>query len=407
MKIDISILLNKIHGELDEQEKQAFESWIDSDSRHRAYFDHLRHRELEPDNPEHNLSEEQYAAYRQLFISTVKPAEKERKNQKRQLFYAVSAVASVLIIISIILFTKENEKISRDAVFAETPEEIEVKEPVPFAKEPKVTNNKVRLVTAKGEKISLYDIDPDKYSGTQAFQLSNDKTSLIYSSTNTEKSQGLNTLFVERGAEFKITLGDGTKIHLNSDSKLEYPTAFDADERRVTLQGEAYFEVAANDDKPFIVCIGSTEIKVLGTEFNINSRQTECVRTTLVSGSVAVKSAKTEEIRLEPGFTATLNPITGSVDISDKDIECYIGWKTGNYVFERTSLSDILNELAIWYDLRIDYQTTQADEETFTGSLSRNLSINRLIQLIERTNHLSLELKGKKIIVRDRETAGN
>lgn len=404
MKIDINILLDKIHGKLDDRKELLFESWLNSDSRHRVYFEKLEQRELSANYNETELPEEKWLKYRQPFINKITQVSLTRKNQKRKILYAASAAAIILLILSIKLFTEGKNDVDTTSIFTEVLNKIEKKESVSFVKIPKVSNKKVQLITAKGEKISLLEMESGKAAVAQSFQLSDDKTALTYTSTNVaEKAQGLNTLLVNRGAEFRIILSDGTKIHLNSDSKLEYPTIFNDKERKVYLKGEAYFEVARDESKPFIVCVGSTEIKVLGTVFNINSRKPESIRTTLVTGSVSIKSAKTEEVQLKPGYTAIVNTVKGSLDIDDKDIQCYIGWETGNYMFEETSLSDILNELAIWYDLSIDYQTKQADEETFTGSLSRSLSIEKLIQLIERTNYLTLELKGKTLIVKDKD----
>jgi len=402
MKIDINILLDKIHGRLDEEGTILFENWLNSDARHRPYFEKLEQRELASNYSEAELSEEKLSRYRQQFSVKIKSSGR-RKRLRRQIFFATGMAALIMLFIFIKLFRDQNQN-GNDAslLFTEITKTNDKEETNTFAKMPKVSNKKVQLITAKGEKISLLEMVPDESAKIQDFQLSDDKMALTYSAVNSDEGPGLNKLLVDRGAEFRITLSDGTKIHLNSDSKLEYPTVFNDKERRVYLQGEAYFEVTRNEDRPFIVCTGVTEIKVLGTEFNINSRNPESVRTTLVSGKVTLKSEKMEEVQLKPGFTAIMNPATGALDINDKDIQCYIGWKTGNYLFESTSLSDILNELAIWYDLSIDYQTEEAYKETFTGSLSRNLSIDKLIQLIERTNYLTLELKGKILVVKNR-----
>jgi ferric-dicitrate binding protein FerR (iron transport regulator) len=403
MKIDINILLDKIHGRpLDEEKRALLENWLNSDESHRAYFEKLEKRELGLSENQYELTEEKQSEYKQQFVDKIKLAGKRKKRQRLQMLSALGAASLILLFFVIKSFVGEKRELIVPAVFTEVLKSNRIEKQDSFAKVPKVSNKKVQLITAKGEKISLLDIKSDESVKSQSFELSEDKMALTYSETIPEKDQGLNTLLVDRGAEFRITLSDGTKIHLNSDSKLEYPTVFNDKERRVFLQGEAYFEVTKDENRPFIVSAGSTEIKVLGTEFNVNSRKPESIKATLVSGSVTVKSSKIEEVQLKPGFTAIVNPLAGSLDIDDKDIQYYIGWNTGNYLFESTSLSDILNELAIWYDLSVEYQTEQANEETFTGSLSRNLSIDKLIQLIERTNYLSLELKGKTLIVKNR-----
>lgn len=407
MKIDFQILLDKIYErQLSDRDNIIFDKWLGADDRHKDYFERLKHRELAGGREIIELSDKQQDVYRESFLAKIKVLKNKDVNRKRQLFYTTcAAVAALLILFSFFFTSKDNNIAIGSTALSEKVDMVKTEQNTSRAeKSIKVSNKKVQLITANGKKISLLDIDPKEEEETQLFHLSDDKMSMVYSANKVSKEVGLNSLLVDKGAEFKITLSDGSKIHINSDSKLEYPTVFNDNERRVYLQGEAFFEVAKDASKPFIVCVGSTEVKVLGTTFNINSRKAESIKTTLVSGSVTVKSTKIKEIKLKPGFTAIVNPVSGQFDINDKDIQCYIGWKTGNYLFESTRLSDILDELAIWYDLSIDYETNIPYNETFTGSLSRSLPIDKLIQIIERTNYLSLKLKNKTLVVNSRNT---
>ncbi|HBL33653.1 MAG TPA: hypothetical protein DDZ96_07530 [Porphyromonadaceae bacterium] len=411
MKIDISILLEKINENLDENEEVMFQNWLAADERHRDYFENLKKNMAQSSQKEIKLRKKDKQRYRKQFINRLRLAGRKEEKSKsltfKVLFRVTVAASLVLLIVSIPFFIEKGEKeaplFSSVIESLESPIDLEKESSLPIEKKHKVSNKRVRLITAKGEQLSLEEMESSKSLAPQSFKLNRDKKGLTYSKKNIlNKESTLNTLVVERGAEFHITLSDGTKIHLNSDSRLKYPTSFNEKERRVYLEGEAYFEVAKNVNKPFIVCSGLTEVEVVGTQFNVNSRNPESIKTTLVLGSVIVKSEKIEPVQLKPGFTAVLNPIEGILDVGNKDIRCYIGWKTGDYLFESTPLSDILNELAIWYDLTIDYQTNEADNEIFTGSLSRNLPIANLIQLIEQTNYLNIELKNKTLIVKDR-----
>lgn len=406
MKIDIGTLLDKINGRLDQDENLMVENWLLADEKHRVYFEKLKMHSSQQHTTK--LSDEDVEINRQRFINCLQHENHKRENRLRSKILIATTVAAslILFIIGIKQFSKEQTiESASSSTFAESINnqfDIEQEEELPVEKRHKISNKQVRLITAKGEELSLDEIESGKSLESQEFKLTEDKKGFAYSnSAKSNESKKLNTLLVARGAEFNITLCDGTIVHLNSDSKLKYPTAFSEKERKVFLEGEAYFEVKKDRNRPFIVCSGATEIQVLGTEFNVNSRKPESITTTLVSGSVVVKSETTEAVQLIPGFTATINPIKGSFEIDDKDIQCYIGWRTGNYLFESAPLSDILDELAIWYDLKIDYQTNRANTEIFTGSLSRNLSIDKLIQLIERTNYLDLELKNKTIVVKE------
>ena len=406
MKIDIGTLLDKINGRLDQDENVMVENWLLADEKHRVYFEKLKMHSSQQHTAK--LSDEDEQINRQRFINRLRQENHKKENHltSKILIFAAVAASLILFIIGIKQFYKEQIiESAATSTFAESINnqfDIEQEKELPVEKRHKISNKQVRLITAKGEELSLADIESGKTPDYQEFKLTEDKKGFAYSNTTiSNETHKLNTLLVDRGAEFNITLCDGTIVHLNSDTKLEYPTAFNKKERKVYLEGEAYFEVTKDKKRPFIVCSGGTEIQVLGTEFNVNSRKPESVTTTLVSGSVVVKSETTETVQLKPGFTATINPIKGSFIIDNKDIQCYIGWRTGNYLFESVPLSDILNELAIWYDLELEYQTDKANTEIFTGSLSRHLSIDKLIQLIERTNYLDLELHNKTLLVKE------
>lgn len=332
----------------------------------------------------------------------------KRKQSSLVYFTGIAVAASLLTFFVHFHFIGEIEPLPGQDSTAEIEITAVINQDSIQINKPKTSNRHVKLVTASGRSMTLDDLKAKEQTAVQGFHLSKDEKTLIYSQEKSKKTDsGINTLIVERGAEFCITLNDGTKVWLNAESKLEYPSTFSENERRVRITGEAYFDVAEDATRPFIVSTRSMDVRVFGTEFNINTRKDECIRTTLISGSVSVKSPGSEEIKLTPGFTVELNPLTGQMDINDNDIHLYIGWKTGQYLFEQIKLVDLLNELAIWYDLTIDYQTQIANNETFTGSLTRNLSVGKLIKLIERTNYIVLELKGKRLIVKEKVENSN
>src|SRR5690606_6796401 len=155
-----------------------------------------------------------------------------------------------------------------------------------------------------------------------------------------------NTITTPRGGQYQVVLPDGTKVWLNAESSLRYPTLFSKTERRVELQGEGYFEVAKNEKAPFIVKTDEQFVKVLGTHFNINSyqkhRRTE---TTLLEGSVEVSSSagysgRTVSRILKPGEQAVVRPKRG-IEVSAVQATNAIAWKKGLFYFDDTAIQDV------------------------------------------------------------------
>lgn len=141
----------------------------------------------------------------------------------------------------------------------------------------------------------------------------------------------LNRLVVPRGAEFMITLEDGTRVWLDSETELRYPTNFSAEEREVYVRGEAYFEVAKMQDKPFIVKVDQMSVNVLGTKFNISTRVENVVQTVLVEGKVRLES-KGRQVVLKPSQKADFDSESEDWTVENVDVSSYVAWKDGNFV---------------------------------------------------------------------------
>ena len=204
-----------------------------------------------------------------------------------------------------------------------------------------------------------------------------------------------NTISVPRG-EYKIVLADGTTVWLNSDSDIRFPVTFSGDKRQVELQGEAYFEVAKNVEKPFIVKINDYNIRVTGTQFNVRNYSGENVATTLVEGSVQLERGK-EVQKMYPGQQALL--VNGQLVVKKVDVVDVIGWREGTFSFKEVRLEDIINELARWYDFDVYYQDTDVKNYHFTAWFRRNASIEEVIEVLEKTKKIKMKLDGKTLIV--------
>ena len=198
-------------------------------------------------------------------------------------------------------------------------------------------------------------------------------------------SEAFNTVRVPRGGEYALTLGDGTRAWINAGSSITYPVQFGA-ERRVSVRGEVFFEVAHDPRHPFIVSAAGTEMTVLGTSFNVMAYDDEArIETTLVTGSLRVRTA-TAETLLSPGMQATVDPDSGDLDVRKVNVEVCTTWRRGLLVFYEEPLRAICRKLERWYDVRIDTSSPSLDGVRYTGMVKRHETLNTIADLMNLTN---------------------
>lgn len=207
-----------------------------------------------------------------------------------------------------------------------------------------------------------------------------------------------NRLVVPRGGEYVVTLEDGTKVWLDSGTELRYPTNFNGKERIVYLQGEAYFDVARMEDKPFVVQVDQFSINVLGTKFNVNTRVKDVVQTVLVEGRVRLKS-NGKQVELIPNQKVEYHRESDKWTVEEVDVTPYIAWKDGNFVFDDESLEKIMNKLSFWYDVEVAYTSEGIKSVRLSGDMKRYKDIRELLYFFERISDVKFIISGKNITV--------
>lgn len=212
-------------------------------------------------------------------------------------------------------------------------------------------------------------------------------------SGSTERETQNNQIIVPKGGEYKLILADGTRVWMNSLSELEFPSRFTGKERRIKLSGEAYFEVAKDKEKPFIVEMGDNEIKVLGTSFDINNYNGKFV-TTLVTGKVEIVIKK-QGYLLHPSMQ--LREENGKVTLSEVDTKEFVAWKDGWFVFNKQRLEEVLDILSRWYDIEIIYKTPEIKDLHFTGTIRRHSDINEMLNFLEKTGAIKFTMQGRTV----------
>ena len=207
-----------------------------------------------------------------------------------------------------------------------------------------------------------------------------------------------NKLEVPRGGECMIKLDDGTKVWVNAETKLKYPVVFVGDRREVVLEGEAFFDVAKNE-KPFIVKTSFGDVRVLGTAFGISAYASESESyTTLVRGKVSVEREGGEPVVILPGEQVVTSK-DGKMIKQQVDVEEFVGWKDGIYVFKEKSLGEIMKTLERWYNISVDFQEKSLVDLPFTGNLKRYDDINVFFDALTRTGDMKYRVEGNQVIL--------
>ena len=214
----------------------------------------------------------------------------------------------------------------------------------------KMDVSKAYLKLNTGEVIEL-----DKYQGVMiredSIRIANADYTLRYSYDSVVPLEvKYDTLMIPRGSEYSIVLTDGTKVFLNAGSEIYYPVAFSGDQREVGLKGEAYFEVAKDECRPFFVQAGDVRIRVLGTSFNVTSYpERERIETTLEQGRIQITNGK-EQINVVPGKQVVYNKKNNRFEVKVVDTKLYTSWKDGYYKFDQMTLEEIMETLALWFE---------------------------------------------------------
>lgn len=262
--------------------------------------------------------------------------------------------------------------------------------------------NRAMIVLANGQKVYLDSANSGELAmqgNVKLVKLADGQISYSGNANATEVTY--NTLTNPRGSKvISMTLADGSKVWLNAGSSLIYPVAFIGAERKVSITGEAYFEVSKHETMPFIVSKGEMEVTVLGTHFNVNAYDDETnLKVTLLEGSVKVTRRNADEL-LKPGQQAIIRQIQDDNDIkvvSNIDVEKVMAWKNGYFSFDNSDLQTVMRQIARWYDMDVSYEG-EIPEMKFGGDISRNSTASEVLKILEKSK-VHFRIEGKRIVV--------
>lgn len=354
------LLLKNIFGQSDKNEDQLLNDWLDADKENRLWFDRLKDRNYINESLREINSYDSVDAFRKVQLMH------QRKKQVR-LFQRMGYAAGILLLIGMGLWY------SYQLFLPEPPENAWDGIGTAFSE----GRPKARLILPEGEVIVL---DRD-LPGLSDRNFETDGQKLRYSASGQQEVQ-MHTLQVPRGGEYEVMLADGTQVWLNAESELVYPDVFKGEERRVFLKGEAYFKVV-NNDKPFIVEMSPMEVRVLGTEFNLNAYpEQSTVSATLINGVIEVSVPEQETMVLEPEHQFRFNHQTNETEYLKINPLPYTAWKEGKFVFFHEELESIVKRLERWYDVKMVFADEELKEIKIFGIVNRYQNIEEVLKVI-------------------------
>lgn len=372
-----SLILKEKIDELSKSEKEELTSWLQASPKNKKIYARLQEKSFSED----------IARYQQ--ISTTRGLDNYRRRyvqtNKRLLgkWYWAAAVAVFIIGIATLFFYQEEHPTVAKTTISPG-------------------SSKAMLILNNGEIISLSEKNKTEIVATEELSIRNEGSRLRYTAsenTKNEQANNYNELIVPKGGEFTLTLSDGTKVWLNSQSKIRYPVIFNDITREVYLEGEAYFEVAKDPQHPFHVnARNGVNIEVLGTSFNVRSYTDEnAIETVLEEGSVRMSQGK-DAVILSPGNKAVYLP-NEPIQLTTVNTELYTAWRHWQYIFMEESVENILKQLSRWYDIEVFYSNEAAKSVVFSGDVRKYDDINTLLEAMEIAGGIHFRINGKTLIV--------
>lgn len=376
------LILRSMHTRLSEEEYRELEAWRKMAPRNEEVYRRL---------VERDFTSEEYSRYRQVRQTDDWGEVQKKIRSRRRHFLAFEKwrhYAAVLVVGFIALFfwkyQEENRQQEPDVVIGQdilpgstqAILELESREQIRLGQNERMDTGRLDSLGVVANTMSLAYVNQD--SSTLEYHV----------------------LRIPRGGEYILILSDGTKVWINSESVLRYPNHFVGDERRVQVEGEAYFQVAKDASKPFIVEAAEMDIRVTGTEFNVMAYQDkDRVETTLVKGSIEV-DVEGKVVKMLPDMQAVFSKTDKQLTTRNVRAELYTSWKEGIFEFRDLPLREIAEQLGRWYDVEFEFRDELVAEIRFTGAVKRMKPITFILDVIKETKAINYRIDGKTVIVK-------
>ncbi|MEQ2911238.1 FecR family protein [Butyricimonas faecihominis] len=360
-------------GSQTEQDERDFEEWTKESDRHRAFVDRL----LNPEEYEENRRALDKFQVEEAWSKMDKKIGDTKVRKLPSWKWGVRYAAVVLVLLSAGVYYWWNSE--------------EVREEVPVLYQIAAGTTGARLTLGDGSVVDVLKDRAVELKEVDGTKIVTDSISIDYSTQETvDTAEVMNTVQTLTGMEYMLTLSDGTRVFLNAETKLKFPTKFRKEERVVVLEGEAYFEVRKDATHPFIVKANDVDVKVLGTSFNLRSYSDEnSIATTLVSGKVAVYAGENSE-EIVPGEQAVYMKETGKMEVKPIDVTLYTAWHTGKFIFRNETLEEMMSYLARWYGVKYRFIDEGAKKLQIGARLDRYNDMNPIIEMLKKTGLVNI-----------------
>ena len=381
----ITLILKHTLQIISESEQQELDLWRQADARHETVFEYLS----EPENLEKEYRfRKEIDAEQSLERIKEKLWNEEKETKEVPLhahrfttyLYRAAAVIVLLIVGGAYWYHREYTRVTPPEISQEVEYAMQESQSKGWQGAEIITSATPQKQVITEEESARYHVDEDF-----AEQLAEAKRITTY-----------------HDKEYWVTLDDGSLVHLNYDSRLIYPEKF-GDRRDVILDGEAYFMVAKDKSRQFVVHTPQGDVAVHGTEFMVNTHGKintgkKEMSVVLVKGSVGFIPAGGKETIMLPG--QELMMVDSQLSINDVDVTPYIAWNTGNFVFDNCPLEQLLEVLARWYGLKVCFIHDDSRNILFTGILSRYAEAKTSLSSIAAVADVDITLEENKIIVK-------
>lgn len=381
--ISIQLIEKSFTEELFEQEKKELEMWLAASEPHREYYEKAKKACSEGLDTRLTKRElrKQFKKLKALLPSSGKELRIRAGLRRGSILGALCIPAAAAIALLLIVPGKEILNVEYSSEILDPPHNtasiaIGEHEPIMTERLSGVALSRYGRIVRNGDNMIDYTDIAEKYGSP------------------------VNTVSVPHGAEYRIILNDGTMLRLNAESSATFPLSFGENAREVHLSGEAYIEAAHDPDRPFVVHISNTELKVLGTKFMVSGYVPGCVSASLFSGSLSVTNkASGREVIMKPNQTVSCYD-DGSVELSQSTPKGNAAWLKGEFSFEDEKIENIISALSKWYTIEnVTYQNDKLREMRFTGSFSRDMDLATVLDLISMVSEITFKITGSNIDV--------
>ncbi len=392
--IDWKIISKKIKGKLSKEEEAHFIQWYNKRIEHTVFFkkakEYYRNREMIGTVSDSQLE----SSWKVLYENTVAKTITKNAFFRSWMKYAASVI--ILIVSGFFVYNS----------FMNIDEQQETEAVIIHNMNIKPGADIAYLELADGKVIDLTEKSVDKIQEKDGSLIYKDLKTLNYTrSSDHQKITEViyNKISVPRGGRYQLVLSDSTKVWLNSETILRYPVHFTGNFREVFLEGEAYFEVTKNEEVPFLVNSGNQVLKVLGTEFNISTLESEDqIQTTLIEGSVGLyeSDATDKMVFMKPGQQAIYMEGQSGFEIQEVDPKIIASWRHGRFMFEKEELGKIMKKLARWYNFEIIYEVDEHKLKRFSMNTRQYEEFDQILRMIARASELKFEIRNNTVIVK-------